>query len=297
MTDPTARTLRLLARLADRPSWTAAELARDLGTSERTVRADVTRLRDLGYRVEGSRGVGGGYRLAAGAALPPLVLDDEEAVAVAVALRTAVATTGERGGERAGRALGKLERVLPARLRGRVAALAAEVDAAADGAPEVDADVLARVAGAVHERRTLRFDYVTRDGRSSRRHVEPVSIAFVGFRWYLVAWDPDRDDWRTFRLDRLRPHEAPHGRPFRPRPLPDGDGVAHVRAGVRRSAAMRVRVRLPDGRERTAEAEGLADALEWIAALEPDGPGAAVGGIEVLEPALVAAAVARTRRG
>jgi predicted DNA-binding transcriptional regulator YafY len=205
MLQTSARLLRLLSLLQARAEWSGAELAEELGVTTRTVRNDVQRLRDLGYPVQASPGVGGGYRLGAGAALPPLLLDDEEAVAVAVGLRTAAGASVTDIQETSIRALAKLEQVLPSRLRHRVHALqAATVEIPAPG-PTVDAAVLTAVAAACRDDQRLRFDYRDHDGSASVRTVEPHRLVHDRGRWYLVAWDRDRADWRTFRADRIQP--------------------------------------------------------------------------------------------
>jgi predicted DNA-binding transcriptional regulator YafY len=232
MLGTSARLLRLLSLLQARADWSGAELADDLGVTTRTVRNDVQRLRDLGYPVHASPGVGGGYRLGAGAALPPLLLDDEEAVAVAVGLRTAAGGGVTDIQETAVRALAKLEQVLPSRLRHRVQALqAATVEVPAPGRPTVDAAVLAALASACRDHQRLRFDYRDHDGSVSVRSVEPHRLVHDRGRWYLVAWDSDRADWRTFRADRIRPR-IPTGPRFAPREPPGGDVVTYLQRGV-----------------------------------------------------------------
>src|SRR5438067_4262924 len=207
MLETSARLLRLLSPLQTPREWTGTELAERLDVTTRTVRNDVERLRELGYPVHGTRGSAGGYRLGAGAAVPPLLLDDEEAVAVAVSLSTA--TGGGITGieETSLRALAKLEQVLPSRLRRRVEALrtyAVPVPPDSPG-PRVDAEILTLVTAACRDHERLRFDYASHDGSQSRRLVEPYRLVHWGRRWYLVGWDVDRTDWRTFRVDRLRP--------------------------------------------------------------------------------------------
>ena len=226
------RLLRLLSLLQTPRDWTGAELAERLEVSPRTVRNDVERLRGLGYPVHATRGAIGGYRLAAGATLPPLLLDDDEAVAVAVGLRTAAggAVTGIE--ETSLRALAKLEQVLPARLRSRVNTLGTyTVLVGHRSGPTVDPDVLTLLAGACRDHHAMRFDYDDRRGAASQRRVEPHRLVNSGRRWYLVAWDPDRDDWRTFRVDRIRPHVTA-GPGFRPRDLSDEAVVALASRGV-----------------------------------------------------------------
>ncbi|URN18479.1 helix-turn-helix transcriptional regulator, partial [Streptomyces sudanensis] len=203
--DPAARLLRLLSLLHTRADWPGPELAGRLGVSTRTVRSDIGRLRGLGYPVSATPGTAGGYRLGPGARLPPLQLDDEEAVAVAIGLRTAAAQTVGGIEETSLRALAKLEQVLPARLRPRVAALAASTVPLPGNGPAVDAGLLAALAAACRDRRRLRFDYRDHAGNATVRDAEPHRLVSTGRRWYLVAWDVDRDDWRTFRVDRLAP--------------------------------------------------------------------------------------------
>ena len=242
MLGTSARLLRLLSLLQARTTWSGRELADRLGVTPRTVRNDVERLRSLGYPVHASPGVGGGYRLGAGAALPPLLLDDEEAVAVAVGLRTAAGGSVSGIQETSLRALAKLEQVLPSRLRHRVAALqASTVEVPAPG-PTVDPEVLTAVAGACRDRQRLRFDYRDHEGLTSLRSVEPHRLVHDRGRWYLVAWDVERDDWRTFRADRIQPR-SPTGPRFVPRDPPDGDVVAYLLRGVG-SAMWRHRARV-----------------------------------------------------
>jgi predicted DNA-binding transcriptional regulator YafY len=242
MLGTSARLLRLLSLLQARADWSGAELADELEVTARTVRNDIQRLRDLGYPVHASPGVGGGYRLGAGAALPPLLLDDEEAVAVAVGLRTAAGGSVTDIHETSIRALAKLEQVLPSRLRHRVQALqAATVEVPAPG-PTVDAAVLTALAGACRDHQRLRFDYRDHDGSASVRSVEPHRLVHDRGRWYLVAWDSDRADWRTFRADRIQPR-IPTGPRFVPRQPPGGDVVTYLQRGVG-SATWRYRARV-----------------------------------------------------
>jgi predicted DNA-binding transcriptional regulator YafY len=194
------------------------------------VRADVERLRALGYPVEATPGVAGGYRLGVGAALPPLLLDDEEAVAVAVGLRTAAGGTVTGIEETSLRALAKLEAILPSRLRRRVSAVQAVAVEPGVG-PRVAPDVLALLAGACRDAERVRFDYVSHSGAAERREVEPHRVVMLRRRWYLVAWDVGRADWRTFRVDRIGPR-PPTGPRFRPRELPAADVAAWVQRGV-----------------------------------------------------------------
>jgi predicted DNA-binding transcriptional regulator YafY len=224
--DTSARLLRLLSLLQARRDWSGAELADRLDVSTRTVRRDIERLRDLGYPVRASRGVAG-YQLGAGSALPPLLLDDDEAVAVGVGLRTAARGTVAGLDEAAMRALVKLEQVLPSSLRHRVRALQTAVVAVPAGGPTIAADDLITIAAACRDTQRLRFDYRRRDGVEGIRTVEPHRLVHAGSRWYLLAWDTDRDDWRIFRVDRMRPR-TPTGPRFVPRDLPEPDAAGYV---------------------------------------------------------------------
>ena len=225
MLETSARLLKLLALLTARPEWPGAALAERLGVSTRTVRRDVDRLRALGYPVNAVSGTAGGYRLGAGANLPPLLLDDDEAVTVAIALRTAAGGSVAGIDESSARALAKLEQVLPSRLRHRLDVLAAVTVPLADPGPTVDPATLMAVAAACHAHERLRFDYTDREGAVTVRTTEPHRLVATGRRWYLVAWDLDRDDWRTFRADRVRPR-IPTGPVFVPREPPDPDVAA-----------------------------------------------------------------------
>ena len=227
--DPTGRALRLLSLLQSLRFWRASELAARLEVTERTVRRDVERLRDLGYVVDATPGTYGGYRLATGAHLPPLILDDDEAVAVAIGLGYAAGAAIEGVEETSLRALTKIEALLPHRLRRRVAALRSTVTTlrVADGDDAVDPQALSVLAAACRDHEFTRFDYRGGDGSQSSRIVEPHRLVTVGRRWYLVAWDRDRDDWRTFRVDRLE-SPRPVASHFEPREIPGGDAAAHV---------------------------------------------------------------------
>ncbi len=229
MANTSARMLRLLSLLQTHRYWPGAELAGRLEVSERTLRRDIDRLRDLGYPVNASRGVAGGYQLQAGSALPPLLLDDEEAVAIAVGLRTAAGGAVAGIEETSLRALTKVVQVMPRRLRNRVEALRTyAVPAAWGGGPTVDAIALTVIAQACRDDERLRFAYTARDGSRTDRHVEPNRLVSLGRRWYLVAWDVERHDWRTFRVDRLS-EPASTGARFRQRELPGGDAAEFVR--------------------------------------------------------------------
>ncbi|MFB7512981.1 helix-turn-helix transcriptional regulator [Streptomyces sp. NPDC056144] len=267
MLETSARLLRLLSLLQTPRDWTGTELAERLTVSTRTVRNDVERLRQLGYPVHGTRGAVGGYRLGAGAALPPLLLDDEEAVAVAIGLRTAAGGTITGVEETSLRALTKLEQVLPARLRRRVDALKqyAETVPQDDPGPRVDADTLSTLAAACRDHERLRFDYRSHNGSESRREAEPYRLVNWGRRWYLVAFDVERDDWRTFRVDRLRPR-TPTGPRFTPRDLPE-EAVDQVRRGVS-SAAWRHRAHVVVHTPAERLAERINPAIGTITAVD-----------------------------
>jgi len=225
--------LQLLSLLQTHRFWSGGELAGRLEVSERTLRRDVDRLRELGYPVDAMRGSAGGYQLQAGAALPPLLLDDDEAVAIAVGLRTAAGGMVEGIAETSVRALGKLVQVMPPRLRRRVDALQAyTLPVSFAGGPSVDSSILTALAMACRDDERLRFDYAPREGEPMRRHVEPHRLVSLGRRWYLVAYDLTRHDWRSFRVDRLSEPEAT-GVTFRQRDLPAEDAAAFVQAGIR----------------------------------------------------------------
>ncbi|MEM7158208.1 MAG: YafY family protein [Myxococcota bacterium] len=231
MLDTSARLLRLLSLLQARRFWTGAELAERLEVTQRTVRRDVDRLRTLGYPVSSSVGVAGGYQLDVGATLPPLLLDDDEALAIAIGLRTAATSTVSGTEAAAVRALVKLERILPPRLRRRFRTMRNAVVPLHAGAPQVDAALLTTLAGASRDHETVRFRYLDRQAKSTRRRVEPHGLVHTGSRWYLVAYDLEREDWRTFRVDRVD-GKAVVGERFRPRPLPDGDVAAFVSRSI-----------------------------------------------------------------
>lgn len=236
MVQTSARLLALLSLLQLRREWTGHELADRLEVGPRTIRRDIEKLRSLGYPIEAAPGVAGGYRLGAGGELPPLLLDDAEAVAVAVGLRTGASGSISGIEETSVRALAKLEQVLPSRLRRRVSALAGATSVLAVDAPRIDSDMLATLASACRDGTRVRFGYVARDDRTSQRHTEPCSVVHTGYRWYLVAFDLDRDDWRTFRIDRIRGRVVLAGRGRR-RTVPGGDPAAFVNQRLRASAA------------------------------------------------------------
>ncbi|MGW3075014.1 helix-turn-helix transcriptional regulator [Kitasatospora sp. NPDC001132] len=234
MTDTPARLLSLLSLLQTPREWPGSELAERLGVSPRTIRRDIDRLRELGYPVRASMGADGGYRLVAGTAMPPLLLDDEEAVAIAVGLRAAAGHAVVGIEEASVRALGKLLQVLPGRLRHRVGTLnSATVPLLTGDGPTVDPEDLTVLARAVTARERLRFGYRAYDGAETKRQVEPERLVSVGRRWYLVGYDLDRSDWRLFRVDRVS-GPATTGVRFTPRPLPAEDAAAYVAGKLRR---------------------------------------------------------------
>ncbi|MER7751060.1 YafY family protein [Kitasatospora sp. NPDC097643] len=234
MTDTPARLLSLLSLLQTPREWPGSELAERLGVSPRTIRRDIDRLRDLGYPVQATMGAVGGYRLVAGTAMPPLLLDDEEAVAIAVGLRAAAGHAVVGIEEASVRALGKLLQVLPGRLRHRVDTLnTATLPLLTGDGPTVEPEDLTVLANAVTNRERLRFAYRAGDGAETRRHVEPERLVSTGRRWYLVGFDLDRDDWRLFRVDRLSGPLATGAR-FTPRPLPAENAAVFVASKLRR---------------------------------------------------------------
>ncbi|MBB4932675.1 putative DNA-binding transcriptional regulator YafY [Lipingzhangella halophila] len=291
-----ARLLRLLSLLQAKPDWTSAELAERMAVTPRTIRRDVDRLRGLGYPIESTPGAAGGYRLGPGGRMPPLLLDDEEAVAVAVGLGTAAQGSVTGIGEASVRALAKLDQVLPPHLRRRLETLQGATVMVHDGdEPTVDHETLVTMAAACRSRERLRFDYVRHDGSGTRRLAEPHRLVSLWGRWYLVAWDVDREDWRSFRADRVTPR-LPTGPRFAPRADPEGDVAAFLyrRLGARPWATQcRVLVHAPA--ERIAEhgmgvvepvddtscllrlgGESIPMVAVWIGALDTD--------FEVLDP-------------
>lgn len=220
MASPSARLLRLLTLLQARKRWSGRDLAERLEVSARTLRYDVDKLRQLGYPVHGGSGSGGGYELRAGTTLPPLLLNDDEAVAMALGLRLAGGGLGDLG-DSAGTALAKLEQVLPRRLTGRVRALRDYTASVTEGDGHVvDPDLVLFLAAASRDAHRVRFDYTDHDHRTTRREVEPCRVVQLGGRWYLTAFDPDRNDWRSFRLDRIKV-KRPVGARFTPRVTPE----------------------------------------------------------------------------
>ncbi|MCX5202164.1 YafY family transcriptional regulator [Streptomyces sp. NBC_00237] len=266
MLETSARLLRLLSLLQAHREWTGPDLADRLGVTARTVRRDVDRLRELGYPVNASPGTGGGYQLGVGAQLPPLLLDDDEAVAVAVGLRTSAGQGVEGIGESSVRALAKLEQVLPDRLRRRVGALNAFTVPLLHGrsSASVEPAVLTELATACRDFERLRFAYRDHSGNTTRRTVEPHRLVCTERRWYLVAWDVDRADWRTFRADRITP-KPPHGPRFAPREAPADDLAAYVSKGISTSAyaataVLRLLVPVETAREVVGPDDGVLEA-------------------------------------
>lgn len=230
MADTAARLLRVLSLLQALQHWSGAALADRLEVTIRTVRADVQRLRALGYDIAATPGLSGGYQLQAGASMPPLLLDDDETIAVAVGLRTAVISGVAGIGEQATRAVATLEQLLPARLRHRLRTVTAVAETVPPSRDPVSGEVLAAVAAACHRSEQLRLDYRDRHQTSTRRRVEPHRLIHVSGRWYLVAYDLDRDDWRSLRVDRINP-KTPTGPLFTPRELPGPDPATFVTRG------------------------------------------------------------------
>ncbi|MGP3968102.1 helix-turn-helix transcriptional regulator [Streptomyces sp. 6N223] len=271
MLETSARLLRLLSLLQTPREWSGTDLAERLEVTTRTVRNDVERLRRLGYPVHATRGAVGGYRLGAGSTLPPLLLDDEEAVAVAVGMRTAAGGSVTGIEESSLRVLSKLEQVLPPRLRRRVNALTTYTAAvpARQGGPQVSYELLTTIVNAARDHERLRFDYVTREAGAAAalRDVEPYRLVNWGRRWYLVAWDTGRADWRTFRVDRVADPRTPTGPRFAPRPLPDEDVAAYVSRGVA-SAGWRYQARVTVHAPAEAVAERLPPGIGSVEAVD-----------------------------
>lgn len=231
MSETIGRVLQLLGLLQSRRVWTGEELAQQLGVTTRSVRRDVERLRDLGYPVQASKGHGGGYQLGAGAALPPLLLDPDEAVAMAVCLRLAAGGSVAGVGDAALRALSKLDQVMPSRLRSQVSAVHdSTVTLARESSDSpVEPDVLMTLARACRDREQVSVTYVDRAGNSTARRLEPYQLVTTGKRWYLLAFDRDRQDWRSLRLDRMGDVRA-RGSTFFAREAPDA--AAYVRRAI-----------------------------------------------------------------
>jgi predicted DNA-binding transcriptional regulator YafY len=262
MLQTSSRLLRLLSLLQSRRQWSGRDLSERLEIDARTVRRDVEKLRELGYPVRASSGLGGGYQLGAGSSMPPVLLNDDEAVAVAFALRTAAGSVGKME-ETAIGLLAKLDQVLPNRLRKRASALHAVTISLASAQAVPPVDVLARIASACRDNMRVKFSYKDRDGKSTSRIIEPLRLAHTGSRWYLVAWDTQREDWRTFRVDRVE-RLISSGPQFVPRKFPE-DIAAYVQRSIRQvSYRYRVRLRL----------QGTMETLQkrvprWCGSLEP----------------------------
>lgn len=265
MRETSARLLALLSLLQTRRDWSGQDLAERLKITPRTVRRDVDRLRSLGYPVDGTVGVGGGYRLGAGAEMPPLLLSDDEVIAVAVGLQSGASASVIGTAESAVGALAKLRQVMPSRLQHRLDALTIDVLPSARPVPSrVDVAVLTGIATVCQNHERLRFDYRTHTGDVMRREVEPYRLVRSGMRWYLVGWDLAREDWRSFRVDRMET-KIPTGPRFTPRDMPEGGAAEFVARGIDRAfsaARGRVILHVPAG-----DVEHLVDP-EW-GTLEP----------------------------
>ena len=285
MTNPTSRMLAVLSLLQTHRHWSGTELAERLGVTTRTIRRDVERLRESGYPVAALAGVEGGYRLEAGRDLPPLLLDDEEAVAITVGLRTAAAGSVSGVEEASVRALAKLEQVLPARLRRRVSALNFSIVPLPGAPATVDPEALATLSLACRDSERVRFRYTAHDGTVSRRMSDPHRLVSAGRRWYLLAWDVQRADWRTYRVDRLDQLQLT-GLRFAERRLPVGDAAAFVAEAIRSqfttySAVIRlaapaevIAARVPPSTgsleavdDSSCVLHATTDSLEWLAML------------------------------
>jgi predicted DNA-binding transcriptional regulator YafY len=298
MANTSSRTLRLLSLLQTHRFWPGDELADRLAVSPRTLRRDVDRLRELGYPVQARRGVDGGYQLAAGAILPPLVLDDDEAVALSVGLRAAAQGSIAGIEEASVRAMAKIARIMPPHLRRRVDALRAmTVPVALSPGPALDAGLLIAIAQACDDQERLRFAYTAQTGEQSNRHIEPYRLVPLGRRWYLVAYDLGRNDWRSFRLDRLESLRTT-GMRFQARSLPAADAAAFVRASMenlptRRRVEVLVRAPAPAIRPMIGEWASIEEVDEHSCCVRMtvdnlDWPALALGSIgaefEVLRP-------------
>ncbi|MDQ6752731.1 MAG: YafY family transcriptional regulator [Actinomycetota bacterium] len=234
MLETSARLLQLLSLLQVRREWSGSALAERLAVTERTVRRDIDKLRSLGYPISASPGVAGGYQLGAGAQLPPLLLDDDEALAVALGLTAVTAGPIAGIGEASVRALGKLEQVLPPRLRPKFSSLKSSVSTISSPAAAVDPQILTAISGAIADRRVISFGYLSRAGEHTHRLLEPYRLVDAGRRWYLVAWDIGKEDWRTFRVDRVAASPVIRQK-FPPRPLPAKDLAEYVHNAITRS--------------------------------------------------------------
>ena len=260
--------LRLLSLLQTHRYWPGAELSERLEVSPRTLRRDIDRLRELGYQVDAVRGVAGGYQLRAGGSLPPLLLEDEEAVAIAVGLRSAAAGAVQGMEETSIQALTKVLSLMPPRLRRRMDALQSQTVPAPMRGPSIDAGTLTTLAQGCRDDEPVRFAYTARGAEETNRHVEPHRLVSLGRRWYLVAYDRDRLDWRSFRVDRIREPQLTGAR-YRPRELPAEDALEFVRTGIASMPmkyVVRVRFAIP--------ADTVAGFVGRWATVEPDGPDA-----------------------
>ena len=290
MLTTSARLLRLLSLLQSPGEHTGPALAEELEVSARTLRTDIATLRELGYPVDAAPGVGGGYRLGVGGRMPPMLLDDDEAVAVALAL-TVAATNVAGAPESAARALGTILHSLPSHLRHRLDALTNAVAPAAPyaQAPQpgsIDSDQLQELSRSIRDRVRVRFEYVNGDGAgaeaATHREAEPYRVVLRGTRWYLVGWDIERDDWRTFRVDRMR-IKTPPGRRFSARPAPAGGFEQYLERTIQtRTWATRYRVRL------FAPADEIRTRAPMSVDIEPDGPDACIVTVGASSPASVA---------
>ena len=280
MLETSARLLRLLSLLQSRRDWRGTELADRLGVGLRTVRRDIDRLRDLGYPVDATPGVAGGYRLGVGAALPPLLLDDEEAVAVAIGLHTAATGSVTGLAETSLRALTKLQQMLPSRLRHRISAFHATTVPLTGPRPDsVGPELLTTLAAACRDHRRLRLRYLARNARGGQgdvpaaqagipaREVEPHHLVHTAHRWYLLAWDTGREDWRTFRVDRIQEPLGLPGARFIPREPPAGDVATYVSQAIssdpyRYQARLVMHAPLAAVAERSSPASGRLEAID-----------------------------------
>lgn len=282
------RMLKLLSLLQTHRYWPGEELAERLAVSQRTLRRDVERLRELGYDVQAARGVAGGYQLRAGRALPPLLLEGDEAVAIAVGLRGTAAAAIDGGGQAAVRALAKVMGMLPPKLRSQLDAIAeVTLPGRRPRVPSIDAEALARLASCCRDRELAEFDYVDREANATKRRVEPYGLVSFEQRWYLVAFDRVRDDWRTFRLDRIAKVGKPLGR-FVRRELPADSPLEMVRAGqAKRPRRHDVALRFACAPETVRTQTG-----SW-GEVEPDGDGCVwrIGVDELDWPVMVAALI------
>ena len=271
MLQASARLLRLLSLFQAQRYWSGADLSQRLEVTGRTLRRDVGRLRSLGYPVYSTSGTAGGYQLGAGARIPPLLLDDEEAVAVALGLRTSASGSVTGIEEASVRALLKLEQVLPPRLRHRVAALHSYILPLGTRGPTVDAELLSVIAAACRDHEGIRFNYHNRSGAPSARVVEPHRLVHTGYRWYLAAWDIGRKDWRTFRIDRIEGKLKTSTR-FKPRNPPEGDFATFVSKSLAQTpypyrARVTLRAPLAIVAQRVPQSAGVLEAVDECSCL------------------------------